>query len=169
MSFPVPNKSPGYKLQTHIARALQSCSQAIKTALEKYNSLASALNPPAPRLSWEQVVNYGFLSEFDLLHDMCEDVRQKAWASPANRTLRDNYFKIKRAHEEIERLNIEIRRVITYMTDETNFLIAMEATLAQDRPQLAHQVALYCMERGRAFSVHRTCFTKLFVHPRFIS
>ena len=167
MSFPVPNKSPGYKLWTQIARALQSRSQTIKTALEKYNSLASALNPPAPRLSWEQVVNYGFLSEFDLLRDVREDVRQKAWASPANRTLRDNYFKMKRAHEEIERLNIEIHRVITYMTDETNFLIAMEATLTQDRPQLAHQVALYHMERGRAFSVHRTHFAKLFVHPRF--
>lgn len=77
MSFPVPNNSPGYKLRTHIARALQSRSQAIKTALEKYNSLALALNPPAPRLSWEQVVNYGFLSEFDLLRNMHEDVCQK--------------------------------------------------------------------------------------------
>ena len=53
------------------------------------------------------------------------------------------------------------------MTDETNFLIVMEATLTQDRPQLTHQVALYRMERGRTFSVHRTRFTKLFAHPRF--
>lgn len=108
-----------------------------------------------------------FLSEFDLLRDVRQDVRQKAWASPTNRILRDLYFKVQRAHEEIERLNIEIRRVITYMVDETDFLNAREAMLARENPELAHQVSLYRMERGRAFSIHRTRFAKLFKHPRF--
>ena len=96
-----------------------------------------------------------------------EDVRQKDWASPGNRIIRDNYFKIQRAREEIERLNIEIRRVVTYMADETDFLHGMEAIVARENQELAHQISCYRMERERSFSVHQACFAKLFKHPKF--
>jgi hypothetical protein len=165
--FSSPNAYLGYKLRTHIARALQSRSHAIKKALETYNCAASTLQSSAPQLSWEQIVDYAFLSEFDLLRDVRQDVREKPWASPGNRILRDNYFKIERAREEIERLNIEICRVITYMADETDFLNAMEAELAQENPELAYQVSRYHMERGRALSTHQARFKKLFKDPRF--
>ncbi|KAI5986451.1 hypothetical protein EDC04DRAFT_2873538 [Pisolithus marmoratus] len=48
----------GYKLWKHIAKALQTRSAAIKM------------------LQWEQVVEYAFLADFDLLWDMCEDISQ---------------------------------------------------------------------------------------------
>ncbi|TEB04036.1 hypothetical protein FA13DRAFT_1807722 [Coprinellus micaceus] len=43
------NKSQtGYKLRKHIAQVLQARSQAIKSALERYNGAAKAFKPPLP-------------------------------------------------------------------------------------------------------------------------
>jgi hypothetical protein len=157
----------GYKLRQHIAKSLQSRSHAIKKALEKYNEAAATHDPPAPALTWEQVVDYAFLSDFDLLRDARQDVREKPWACPINRVLRDQYFKVERAQEDIKRLDVEIRRVITYIVDETEFLRAKEAVLVKSNPIFAHQISVYRMERGRANSLHVQRFEKLAKHSRF--
>jgi hypothetical protein len=81
--------------------------------------------------------------------------------------IQDQYFKIQHAREEIEQLNVKIRQVVTYMEDEETFLKAVEDAAAQTDLQLAHQIALYCMERRHAFSIHRSCFQKLANNPRF--
>ena len=96
-------------MRKHIAKLLQSRSHAIKTALERYNVAAAAMCPPKPQLQWDQVVEYSFLSQFDLLRsDSREDISQRPWATPAGRLAMDLYFKVQRAHEEIQRLNVEI-------------------------------------------------------------
>ena len=41
----------GYKLCKHIAKALSAWSQAIRTALDRYNDAASAMTPKKPLLS----------------------------------------------------------------------------------------------------------------------
>jgi hypothetical protein len=69
--------------------------------------------------------------------------------------------------EEIEHLNIEICRVITYMEDEAVYLKAAEDEAAKNDVHLAHQIAVYRMERGRAFSTHKSCFRKLLNNLRF--
>ena len=51
----------GYKLRKHIAKALSAWSQAIRTALDRYNDAAAAMKPKKPLLSWENVVEYAFL------------------------------------------------------------------------------------------------------------
>jgi len=84
-----------------------------------------------------------------------------------NRVLRDQYFKIERAREEIVRLNIEIRRLITYIVDETIFLKTKEESLAGGNPRLAHQISLYRLERGRANAKHMQRFAKLAKLPGF--
>jgi hypothetical protein len=56
----------------------------------------------------------------------------------------DQFFKIQRAKEEIERLNIEIPRVITFIRDEENFLRSMEARLREENPELSYQLLLRC-------------------------
>ena len=91
---------------------------------------AAACKPPAPNLTWDDVVNYAFLADFDLLRDMREDVHSKPWALQVNRVLRDQYFKIERTWEEIDRLNIKIHRLITYITNKTIFLKTKEESLA---------------------------------------
>ena len=43
--------SVGYKLRKHIATALRAPSQAIRNALDWYNTAASSVSPPFPNLS----------------------------------------------------------------------------------------------------------------------
>ncbi|KAJ7191133.1 hypothetical protein GGX14DRAFT_537905 [Mycena pura] len=102
----------GYKLRKHIAKALQARSKAVKTAIDNYNSAAGLLDPPMPHLGWEQVVEYAFLADFDILRDTRAEVQSCSWARPAYRLAMDRHFRILRAREEIKRLNVEIPRVV---------------------------------------------------------
>jgi hypothetical protein len=54
-------------MHKHIANALRAYSKAICTFLNRYNIAVTALVPPRQLLDWEQVVEYAFLSDFDLL------------------------------------------------------------------------------------------------------
>ncbi|KAJ7597935.1 hypothetical protein C8J56DRAFT_772406 [Mycena floridula] len=151
----------GYKLRKHIGQSLKAQSQAIRTALERYNDAASKLSPPRPSLSWEIVVEYAFLSEFELLRDARQDIRSEPWATPAGRTLLDKHFKILRAQEEIKRCNVEIVRLISYMEDEEKFLVKRESEIRGTDAGLAHQIFLHRMERGRANATHLRRFQAL--------
>lgn len=157
----------GYKLRKHIAKALQARSQAIRHALDKYNIAASALFPPRSHLSWNDVVEYAFLADFDLLRDTRQDIRDRPWATPAGRLSMDRHFKLERAREEIQRLNIEIPRVITYMRDEDAFLRRKEKEIRMYDNGLAHQVLLHRRERGRFNAQHMERFRKLACIPGF--
>ncbi|KAJ6456531.1 hypothetical protein C8R45DRAFT_943716 [Mycena sanguinolenta] len=75
----------GYKMRKHIAKALQARSKAVKNAIERYNTAAAALEPPMPSVSWEQVVEYAFLADFDILRDTRAEVQSKPWSRPAYR------------------------------------------------------------------------------------
>ncbi|KAG1888001.1 uncharacterized protein F5891DRAFT_1218431 [Suillus fuscotomentosus] len=144
----------GYKLRKHIAKALQTRSVAIRSALNTYNSIASSMYPPRQTLKWEDVVEYAFLADFDLLHDTRADVSRHPWSSPGARSAMDLYFKMCRAREEIQRLNIETRRLATYIQDEDIYLRRCEDQLKDANPALAHQVALHRNIRGRFNSRH---------------
>ncbi|KAI6017733.1 hypothetical protein BKA83DRAFT_4465154 [Pisolithus microcarpus] len=124
----------GYKLWKHIAKALQSHSAAIKVALERYNKCALAMQPPHQMLRWEQVVEYAFLANFDLLRDMCEDISQCPWAHPT-----------------ALHLNIEIHRVIMYMCDKDCFLRTCKKKIGNIYPALAHQVS-WCRKLHSQFN-----------------
>ncbi|KAF7357137.1 hypothetical protein MSAN_01308200 [Mycena sanguinolenta] len=132
----------GYKLHKHIAKAMQVCSKAVRTALANYNAATAALESPRPPLEWEAVVEDAFLAEFDLLRFSHRDIR--------------------RVREEIERLNVEIHRLYTYMRDEDAFL-AHHARCLRDnhQPQLAHQVELYCQQHTRFSDDHHRRLEKL--------
>ena len=112
---PISHFIVGYSLRMHIAGALQKRSQAVRTALNQYNTVAKALQPPCPPLKWEDVVEYAFISDFDLLCDTQQNVQHRPWATPAGCLALDTHFKIIQACEEIERLNIEVRRVATHL------------------------------------------------------
>jgi hypothetical protein len=64
----------GYRLRKHIGQALQKRSSAIRTALNRYNTAALTLNPPQLPLKWDEVVEYAFLSDFDLLCDARQEI-----------------------------------------------------------------------------------------------
>jgi hypothetical protein len=65
---------PGYALRKHIAQSLQKRSTAVRSALDQYNTTTKALRPPRTTLRWEDVVEYAFLSDFDLLCDTRQDI-----------------------------------------------------------------------------------------------
>ena len=87
-------------------------------ALKRYNEAAALMVPPRPLLSWESVIAAANLADFDLLKNTRQDIRKLVWAQPANREGAVMYFKIKRAKEEIIRLNVEIRRLLTFLYDD---------------------------------------------------
>jgi hypothetical protein len=59
------------------------------------------------------------LANFDLLRLSHTDIRILPWTQPVACQAMSLYFGIKRVKEEIVRLNVEIRRTITYMVDES--------------------------------------------------
>jgi hypothetical protein len=121
--------------------------------------------PPRPQLTWDQIVDYSFLADFDLLRDSREDIRKRPWAQPANRILMDEYFKIERAHEEVIRLNIEIKRIVTHIQDEENHL--REAEENAETPTLGYFIQQYRLERTRFSRLHLVRFSKLSNQPGF--
>jgi hypothetical protein len=152
----------GYSLRKHIANALKARSVAIRTALDRYNTAALALVPPRQTLNWDQVVEYAFLSNFDLLRDARQDIRRKPWATPAARLTIDRAFKLQRAEEEVARLNIEIPRLATYIWDEDIYLRVKEHELSTSHPSLAHQVSIHRMERAHFNAHHFNVLEKIY-------
>jgi hypothetical protein len=108
----------GYKQREKISKSLKARVDAIQSALKRYNEAAVQLNPPRPSLTWETVMNAVAVADFDLLRDTLQDIRTLEWAQAANREGMVMYFGIKRAKEEICRLNVEIRRLLTFLYDD---------------------------------------------------
>lgn len=102
----------------HISKSLQTCCHAIQTAIKKYNDAALQLHPLCPLLEWSKVSHYSFLEEFNLLHKMRQDIRDKMWARPAIHETMQQWLHIQCAKEEIERCNVEVRRLHTFIVDE---------------------------------------------------
>ncbi|KAG1900852.1 uncharacterized protein F5891DRAFT_1188350 [Suillus fuscotomentosus] len=84
--------SLGYKLRTQIAKALKTRATAIRNALNHYNKYAGQLDPPRPPITWEQVVEFSQLAEFDLLQDTDNQLLHKHWAIPRNCQASAKYF-----------------------------------------------------------------------------
>ncbi|KAJ7663692.1 hypothetical protein B0H14DRAFT_3102631 [Mycena olivaceomarginata] len=141
----VNQSQTGYKMRRHIAKSLQARSKAVKNAIDRYNDAALALDPPMaePHLG---------AADFDILRDTRDEVQSRPWTRPAYRLAMDSYFKLCRAREEIQRLNIEIRRVNRFLLDQEESLRSEEGKSPEDAEMdrlLAVQVKLYRERRGR--------------------
>jgi hypothetical protein len=105
--------------------------------------------PPRPLLSWESVIAAVNLADFDLLRSTRQDIRKLKWAQPANREGMVMYFKIKRAKEEISHLNVEIRRLMSYLyNDHVDHYRAVSTNLITD-PALAFEVSTRWQYRNK--------------------
>ncbi|KAJ7880727.1 hypothetical protein B0H14DRAFT_2566126 [Mycena olivaceomarginata] len=130
-----------------------------------------------PSITWEQVVEYAFLADFDILRDTCTEIQSKPWTRLAYRLAMDCYFKILHAREEIKRLNVEIPRVVTWIRDENRFLRKMERILSDGEGKsdveketdgyMAVQVRLYRQQRGHFDAGHLKRFHELARMPGF--
>ena len=152
--------SLGYKMRKHISKAITKRSSAIRMALEKYNELAPLQNPPRPTLLFSDVASYSWLTDFDLLKYSCTDIMQKPWSVPANHEVANKYFKVLRAHEEIHRLNIEVRRLDAWVVHEDDMLKAAMDT-AMD-PHLTAELQHCYTEQRRVNLLHHICISAIY-------
>lgn len=109
-------------MRVQISNHLKVRAKTIRSALNTYNAAAASLNKR--KLNMGDLLNMAYLAEFDLLKDAREDIRSEPWAHPATRVLTDKYFELLRAKEEIIRLNVEWRRVRTWIKDERSLYLA---------------------------------------------
>ena len=80
------------------------------------------------------------IGEFDLLRDTRQDIRKLPWTDPSRREAARLYFGIKGSKVEIQRLNVEITRIITFAIDEhVDFYRAIQANILT-APDLAHEL-----------------------------
>ncbi|KAF9778551.1 hypothetical protein BJ322DRAFT_1014134 [Thelephora terrestris] len=108
----------GYKARTHLAKSLQTRCKTIRSATEAYNRAARALDPPRPPLDWSQVSHYSFLDEFNLLRNTRHDITNAPWANPVVCEAIKKFLRVRRAREEIDWCNVEVRRLYTLIYDE---------------------------------------------------
>ena len=110
----------GYKLRELIWKGLKARGKAISTALDNYNAIASFMDHPAPLLEWKQLINYTFVSKFELLKysSSYKDITAEPWAVPGNCEMTTKHFKVIGARAEIHRCKYEARRLCTSIRDE---------------------------------------------------
>ncbi|KAF8581168.1 hypothetical protein K439DRAFT_1647970 [Ramaria rubella] len=145
-----------YKMHQHISKAITKRSSAICTALEKYNALAPLQNPPRPQLQYGDVAGYGMLADFELLKHSDTNLLAKPWSVPANRLVASKFFKIVHAQEEIVRLNVETRQLLTWVDDEDRHLWRVGRALQTTEPALAQEIQSRYMIRHRVNNVHQS-------------
>lgn len=138
---PLCSCTAGYKMREKISKSLKTRAEAIHTALRNYNNAAAQLNPPREQLSWESVINAGSIADLDILRDTRQDIRSLIWAQPSHREGMVLYFGIKRAKEEILRLNVEIERLLTFLYDShVDFYLAISRNIIPN-PALAFELS----------------------------
>ncbi|TFK48353.1 hypothetical protein OE88DRAFT_1635156 [Heliocybe sulcata] len=119
-------------MRQHITKALQHHSQAIQNALKKHNTLAHACIPWHLTLQWNDIIEYSFLGEFDLLRHSRANIRSADWV-----TLK--VLQLECTKEELVRLNVKIQHLRTYIRDDEiatqqciKILEAVDAPLATE-------------------------------------
>lgn len=119
-------------MRVQISRHLKVRANAIRSALKTFNDAAAELPEPMNKLDIKTVLNMVFLAEFDNLRysRFGSAIKEKEWSKPSVRVLTDKSFELLRAKEEIVRLDIEWRRVRTWIQDErTLYLATIEGLL----------------------------------------
>ncbi|KAI0359107.1 hypothetical protein OH77DRAFT_1136710 [Trametes cingulata] len=129
-----------YKMRDKIGKALKTRAEAIRKALTEYNRRAAELRPPRPQLVFSEIMDMVSLGEFDLLRDARRDVRKLEWAKRANREAMGTYFNVKRAREEVARLNVELRRLFSAMLDEHVDYHRAISAVSDSSPALAREL-----------------------------
>ncbi|EIW83897.1 hypothetical protein CONPUDRAFT_150945 [Coniophora puteana RWD-64-598 SS2] len=138
----------GYKMRSHMGKSLQARCRAIRNAVAEYNAAAKDIGKP--QLDWSKVSNYSFVEEFTLLQETRDDVRSKRWTTPVIREVMKLHSRLKRAHEEIARLDVEVRRVHTFIRDEENMFDFVVDELNHTKSPLSGAVQDFCSRRRRA-------------------
>lgn len=75
------------------------------------------------------------------------------WAKPAIRETIKKHLRVHRAHEELNRCNVEIRRVLSSIHDEDHWFSNILRSLTDQRSSILGPVTEYCTRRRRINSL----------------
>ena len=98
------------------------------------------MDPPADQLTWEKIAEYTFIGEFDLLHLARTDIREEKWTQLPYREAVMRFYKLHCAREEVQCLNIEIRRLRAFIVKEKKHTEDVLVQLSADEPLLADEL-----------------------------
>jgi hypothetical protein len=137
----------GYKLRQQISKSITRRSMAVHNALSRYNELAPLQDPPRPAIDYKELLSYATLGEFDLLRYSRHSIMDKPWAKPSNREAAIKYFKVLGARKEIERLNIEARRLQDWVDLEDDLVTATVLSVSSTDPYLGAELEAFHQKR----------------------
>ncbi|KAG1788181.1 uncharacterized protein HD556DRAFT_1245485, partial [Suillus plorans] len=100
------------------------------------------------------IAEYSFLGEFDVLRYSRTDTRELDWTKPTHREALVKFLKLRRAHEEVERLNIEVRCLRTAIHDESAQMSTAISKLLHSNPPLGRELQKRWKLRSAVNSVH---------------
>ncbi|CAK5261820.1 unnamed protein product [Mycena citricolor] len=163
-SSPEYKQTLRYKLRDKISKALRSRADAIQRALSDLNAAGARLTPARKPIAWADIVHTASLAEFDLLRETRADIRNLPWTQPLRREAASLYFGIKRAEEEIIRLNVEIKRVITAMLDEHVDLYRAITSHLVVQPNLARELSRQSTSPVNCFGFSPTFMSTANIH-----
>ncbi|KAJ3005952.1 hypothetical protein NUW54_g4120 [Trametes sanguinea] len=146
----------GYKMRASVWKGLKARTKAIRTALKRYNKLTANMQPPAPPLYWKDVVNYTFVSEFELLRSAYShgDVLSAPWTVPHNHEISAKFFKMLSEQDKLPHLNSEISRLHTSIELEQCEYGHTIKSIAAPNPHLAAELRAAYRLRQRIDQIH---------------
>jgi hypothetical protein len=118
-----------------------------------------------PQLDWKDVSTYDSLAEFDLLQECRVDIRQQPWANTQNRQVVLHCLKLERAEEERRRLNVEISRLVDWMTREESQLKSVVDRLHSEGSPLAVEANTLLVHHLHQNNIHRKHIQKIYTLP----
>ena len=154
-------------MRKHIGHAISHRSGAVRVAIDKYNTMAPLQDPPRPLLVYSAVAAYSWLGEFELLKESRYEVLERPWAKPAYREVASKYYKIVRAYEELTRLNVEVKRLSTWVNDEDMHLLRVIKQLKDSNPNLSAAIQEQHVKQHRVNNIHRARIHAIYCLPGF--
>jgi hypothetical protein len=139
----------GYKLREMISKSLSARSKVLKSSITKYNALARNADPPRPELTTRDVMEMTKVADFKLLRESRHNILAQKWARPEIREATTHALRVDRAREELIRIQVEARRLQTWMRDETYHLDCTLRQLEAEAPLLAHVLRLQVIYQTR--------------------
>ncbi|EUC53479.1 hypothetical protein RSOL_004560, partial [Rhizoctonia solani AG-3 Rhs1AP] len=157
----------GYNLRELISKSLATRSNALKAAVDEYNEIARSSTPPREEISTRKVMDLTKVADFQLLREYREEILTQKWTIPAIREATTHALRVERAREEIMRVQVEVRRLETWMRDEAYHLAETLRRLEAQNSPLAHVLRPQLEYQMRVNSMTDKYIQRIKNHPEF--
>ncbi|KAF8126200.1 hypothetical protein EV363DRAFT_1298820 [Boletus edulis] len=111
---------------------------------------------------YSEVIGYTLVGKFALLKNSHYEIANKLWAIPKNWETLTQFFKVKRSHEEICQLNVEVRRLQLWVDHDENQLKSAALDLQRTSSKLAGAMDQLYADHCRINCVHHVKLQQLY-------